>query len=184
MNTYISLLRGINVSGQKKVKMAELKGLYESLDFENVSTYIQSGNVVFDSSLDNNELKTTIETAIEKHFKFDVPVLILTPTQLVNSAKNLPFTTIDIEQEGSKIILFFLSKIISGEQGNSLQTYLTNSEQLVIGNGVIYLYCPSGLGKSKLTNKLIETKLQLTSTARNVKTVNKLLLLAKNSVKL
>jgi uncharacterized protein (DUF1697 family) len=180
MNTYISLLRGINVSGQKKVKMAELKSLYESLNFKNVSTYIQTGNVVFESSFDDKELQTMIETAIEKNFKFDVPVLILTPTQLVNSAKNLPFTTIDVEQEGSKIIIFFLSKTISAQQGSNLQTYLTNSEQLVIGDGVIYLYCPAGLGKSKLTNKLIETKLQLTSTARNVKTVNKLLLLTKN----
>jgi uncharacterized protein (DUF1697 family) len=180
MNTYISLLRGINVSGQKKVKMAELKSLYESLNFENVSTYIQSGNVVFESSLDDKELQAIIETAIEKHFQFDVPVLILTPNKLMNAAENLPFTAIDIEQEGSKIILFFLSQAISAEQGSTLQTYLTNSEQLVIGDGVIYLYCPAGLGKSKLTNKLIETKLQLTSTARNVKTVNKLLLLTKN----
>lgn len=180
MNTYISLLRGINVSGQKKIKMAELTSLYESLSFENVSTYIQSGNVVFESSLDDKELKISIEAAIERHFKFDVPVLILSPSQLVNAAKNLPFTTIDIEQEGSKIILFFLSTTISVEQGNILKTYLTNSEQLVISEGVIYLYCPTGLGKSKLTNKLIETKLQLTSTARNIKTVNKLLLLAKN----
>ncbi len=180
MNTYISLLRGINVSGQKKVKMAELKSLYESLNFENVSTYIQSGNVVFESALDDKELQTIIETAIEKHFQFDVPVLILTPNKLMKAAENLPFTTIDIEQEGSKIILFFLSKTISAEQGISIETYLTNSEQLVIGDEVIYLYCPAGLGKSKLTNKLIETKLQLTSTARNVKTVNKLLLLTKN----
>jgi len=180
MNTYISLLRGINVSGQKKIKMAELKKLYESLSFENVSTYIQSGNVVFESYLDIKELQSIIETAIEKYFKFDVPVLILSPNQLINAYKNLPFTTIDIEQEGSKIIIFFLSKTISTQQGSNIQTYLTNSEQLVIGDGVIYLYCPAGLGKSKLTNKLIETKLQLTSTARNVKTVNKLLLLAKN----
>jgi len=180
MNTYISLLRGINVSGQKKIKMAELKKLYESLSFENVSTYIQSGNVVFESYLDIKELQSIIETAIEKYFQFDVPVLILSPSQLINAYKNLPFTTIDIEQEGSKIIIFFLSKNISPQQGSNIQTYLTNSEQLVIGDGVIYLYCPAGLGKSKLTNKLIETKLQLTSTARNVRTVSKLLLLAKN----
>ena len=183
MNTYISLLRGINVSGQKKIKMAELTSLYQSLNFENVSTYIQSGNVVFESSLDDKELKTTIETAIEQQFQFVVPVLMLTPTQLVNAAENQPFTTLDIEQEGSKIIFFFLSKTISVQQENSLQPYLTNSEQLVLGNGVIYLYCPNGLGKSKLTNKLIETKLKLTSTARNIKTVNKLLLLAKAKAK-
>ena len=66
MNTYISLLRGINVSGQKKIKMAELTSLYESLNFENVSTYIQSGNVVFETSFDGKELKNTIENAIDK----------------------------------------------------------------------------------------------------------------------
>jgi uncharacterized protein (DUF1697 family) len=178
MNTYISLLRGINVSGQKKIKMAELKSLYESLHFESVTTYIQSGNVVFHSCIDGEALKTSIETAIEQHFKFDVPVLILNKIQLNNAAQNLPFTALDIEQEGSKIILFFLSDSPSSDQTDVLEAYLTNSEQLVIGESVIYLYCPNGLGKSKLTNKLIETKLKLTSTARNIKTVNKLRLLA------
>jgi len=179
MNTYISLLRGINVSGQKKVKMAELKSLYQSLHFENVHTYIQSGNVIFDSVLDDKSLKTKIEVAIKQHFKFDVPVLMLTPEKLVNATENQPFSTLDIEQEASKIILFFLSEAICTEQESSLKTYLTNSEQLVLSNNVIYLYCPNGLGKSKLTNKLIETKFNLTSTARNIKTIKKVLLLAK-----
>jgi uncharacterized protein (DUF1697 family) len=180
MNTYISLLRGINVSGQKKIKMAELKELYESLELENVTTYIQSGNVVFQSLKDAEVIKNAIEEAIIKHFDFDVPVLIITHNYLEETAKNLPFTHIDIEQEGSKIIIFFLSDTdkISNIQEKLLFPYLTNSEQLVIGRGVIYLYCPEGTGKSKLTNKLIETKLKLTSTARNIKTVKKLMSLS------
>ncbi|MFT5295329.1 MAG: hypothetical protein ACI9YH_001343 [Colwellia sp.] len=178
MNTYISLLRGINVSGQKKIKMAALKSIYESLKFDNVITYIQSGNVVFKSLDEKVIIKTSIEVAIKEHFDFDVPVLILTHNQLENTSKNLPFSDVDIEQEGSKIIIFFLSETISHNQEETFGGYLTNSEQLVMGQDVIYLYCPDGLGKSKLTNKLIETKLKLTSAARNIKTVNKLLSLA------
>jgi len=180
MNTYISLLRGINVSGQKKVKMAELKNVYESLNLENVNTYIQSGNVVFQSVNDSKTLKSSLEIAIKEYFNFEVPVLILTKSHLVNAVKDLPFTTIDIEAEGSKIIIFFLSEHVSANQRDIIKTYLTNSEQLIMGKDVIYLYCPQGLGKSKLTNKLIETKLKLTSTARNIKTVHKLLSLANN----
>jgi uncharacterized protein (DUF1697 family) len=180
MTTYISLLRGINVSGQKKIKMAALKIVYESLKFEHVKTYIQSGNVVFQSSNDKVTIKNNIETAINEHFAFDVPVLILTQEQLENTTKNLPFLAINIEEEGSKIIVFFLSESISNDQENTLGAYLTNSEQLVLDQNVIYLYCPEGSGKSKLTNKLVETKLGLTSTARNIKTVNKLLSLAES----
>jgi len=181
MNTYISLLRGINVSGQKKIKMAELKTLYQSLNFENVITYIQSGNVVFQTYQNEQILQSSIETAINEHFKFTVPVLILTKSQLANSAKGLPFINIDIEVEGSKIILFFLSEDVTIDQRAILEPYLSNDEQLEIASNILYLYCPQGLGKSKLTNKLIETKLKLTSTARNIKTVNKLLSIAIDS---
>jgi uncharacterized protein (DUF1697 family) len=180
MTTYISLLRGINVSGQKKIKMAALKVVYESLKFEHVKTYIQSGNVVFQSSNDKVTIKNNIETAIKEHFDFDVPVLILSQEQLENTAKSLPFPAINIEEEGSKIIVFFLSESVSNDQEKTLGAYLTNSEQLVLDQNVIFLYCPEGSGKSKLTNKLIETKLKLTSTARNIKTVNKLLSLAES----
>jgi uncharacterized protein (DUF1697 family) len=180
MNSYISLLRGINVSGQKKIKMTALKAVYQSLKLDNVITYIQSGNVIFKSSNTKETIKELIETAIKEHFYFDVPVLILTHHQLESTTKNLPFSNVDIEQEGSKIIIFFLSETISNNQEEIFGGYLTNSEQLVMGQDVIYLYCPDGLGKSKLTNKLIETKLKLTSTARNLRTVNKLLSLATN----
>ena len=77
MQTYISMLRGINVSGQKKIRMADLKSLYESLGLENVQTYVQSGNVVFDSEeQDVAKLRKSIEAQIESTFGFSVPVLI------------------------------------------------------------------------------------------------------------
>lgn len=178
MHTYISLLRGINVSGKNKIKMAELKSLYESLNFKSVSTYIQSGNVVFQNSETSLEIQQTIEAAIEQYFGFHVPVLILNKEQLETSVIELPFTGIDIDTQASKIILFYLSEPSSTNSYEMLKPFLSNAEQLVIAKEVIYLYCPSGLGKSKVTNKLIETKLQLTSTARNFRTANKLLSIA------
>jgi uncharacterized protein (DUF1697 family) len=92
MQTYISILRGINVSGQKKINMKELKAMYESLSYQNVITYIQSGNVVFRSEkADEKVLAKTIEDAINAKFGFDVPVLVLTEKELRATIKNNPF---------------------------------------------------------------------------------------------
>ena len=92
MNTYISLLRGINVSGQKKVRMADLKSLYESLELGNVQTYVQSGNVVFDSEeQDVEKLKNSIEAQIEAIFGFSVPVLIRSADDFQRVIKGHPF---------------------------------------------------------------------------------------------
>ena len=84
METYISILRGINVSGQKKILMADLKALYENLQFENVKTYIQSGNVVFKSEkkLADADTAKRIEEAIQKKYGFHVPVIIRSHKEL------------------------------------------------------------------------------------------------------
>ena len=85
MNKYISILRGINVSGQKKIKIADLKSSYEGHGFKNVVTYIQSGNVIFDTTVVNKaDLKITIEEAIEEKFKFHVLVEIRTNHEIEN----------------------------------------------------------------------------------------------------
>ena len=92
MPPYITLLRGINVSGQKKIRMADLKSLYESLGFENAQTYVQSGNVVFDSKeQDVMGLRETIEAQIESTFGFSVPVLIRTGDDVRRVIENHPF---------------------------------------------------------------------------------------------
>lgn len=86
MYNYISLLRGINVSGQKKISMPDLKALYESLDLKNVKTYIQSGNVVFQSENSNTIiLAEQIEKKILEKYQFDVPVIIRTPEEVKKS---------------------------------------------------------------------------------------------------
>jgi len=188
MSIYISLLRGINVSGQKKVNMKELKALYESLNLKQVTTYIQSGNVVF-SSTDKStvELSALIEAAILKHFGFEVPVLVLSETALNKALKQLPFDNISVVEQGSQVIFSFLSGVINTDNIVLLNGYLTAGEELessVDSNDsasakVVYLHCPNGYGKTKLSNTFLEKKLEVTATSRNLKTVVKLCELAK-----
>ena len=92
MNTYISFLRGINVGGHSKIKMKELIELYESLGLKNVKTYVQSGNVVFESNGNNiNQIIKKIETGIQKQFGLDVKVMVRTPDEIKRIIKNNPF---------------------------------------------------------------------------------------------
>lgn len=175
MAIYISLLRGINVSGKKIIKMADLRAIYQALQFDDVQSYIQSGNVVFHSPKDDCQyLEQQIKQAIFQHYQFEVPVFVLTPETLMNAKNNLPFIDVNVESEGSKILLCFLSR--TPENSIDLLTpYLKSNEQLYITGNVLYLYCQDGFGKSKLTHSNIEKKLQVSATARNLKTVNKLL---------
>jgi uncharacterized protein (DUF1697 family) len=174
MTTYISLLRGINVSGQKKVKMAELKSLYESIGLQNVITYIQSGNVIFRSNKNSEILKVLLEQAIEKHFSFQVPITIITKDDFLMINKQLPFSDIDLELDGTKVLITFLSISPKTELADKLITYVKPPEKLIIRDKVIFLHCPDGYGKSKLSNNFIESKLKVVATTRNLKTLVKL----------
>ncbi len=170
MNTYISLLRGINVSGQKKILMADLKSLYEDLGFKNVQTYIQSGNVVFDfKEKKADQIQQMIFDKIQAHYGFDVPNLILTPNQIITALKDNPYQ--DIE----KMYFVFLAKTPSQENIDLLNTFSFDNEFYELKNNVIYFHCPDGYGRAKLNNNFFEKKLKVSATTRNLRTVKKLL---------
>lgn len=172
---YISVLRGINVSGQKKIKMADLKDLYQCLGFEAVSTYIQSGNVIFQSSnSDKNHLKISIEKAIEEKYNFHVPVMIRSEQELREIADACPYEEAGIEENGTKILLTFLASSPSTENQETLKKYVKSPEKMTIRGSEVYLYCPNGYGKSKLSNTFLENKLGMSATTRNWKSVKKL----------
>ncbi len=172
---YISILRGINVSGQKKIKMADLKSMYELLGFQNVVTYIQSGNVVFDTKVKNKaDLKTMIEDAIEKKYKFHAPVEIRTNRDIENIIKNIPFGSVDLVEDGTKVLVTFLSSKPSEAKVSDIQKYVVAPEKLVVRGKEVYLYCPNGYGRSKLSNTFLEHKLEVEATTRNWKSVHKL----------
>ena len=173
---YISILRGVNVSGQKKIKMADLKILYEEQGFKNVITYIQSGNVIFEAkaNLAIERIKEMIETAIETKYTFQVPVDIRTNQELKQIIEKCPYEEIQEEKNGTKILVTFLQNTPLDKKVELLLEYVKSPERLIIQDREVYLYCPNGYGTSKLTNVFIEKKLGISATTRNWKSVKKL----------
>jgi uncharacterized protein (DUF1697 family) len=175
MSTYISMLRGINVGGQKKVGMKELKELYESLGFGRVRTYIQSGNVVFDyPHSDPSTLVSKIERGIEGRFGFKVPVVVRTRDELQRLITNTPF----VGKDESKVHVTFLSAEPAAPGEDEISRAKDGAEEYSISGREIYLFCPNGYGVTKLSNALFERKLKVPATTRNWRTVNALLSMA------
>jgi len=179
MKKFISLLRGINVSGQKIIKMSELKLLFEDLDFWDVETYIQSGNVIFSSKEKSSEkLEAKISSTIKNKFRFDVPIIVITPEEIEYVLKNNPF--IKRKKDADKLCVTFLSKAPSDENVERLAATNYSPEEYFIEGKHIYLFVPNGFGKAKLNNNLFENKLKVVGTSRNWKTVKALSELAKS----
>lgn len=172
---YISLLRGINVSGQKKINMPDLKALYESLKLSNVITYIQSGNVIFESdNKDKVNIQKLIESKIKSSYDFSVPVSIRTDKEIERTIKNNPFKNFNLETKGTKVLFTFLNMKPKKENISKLLEKVKSPKKMVIKDDVVYLLCPKGYGKSKLSNTYIEKQLNLVATTRNWKSVEKL----------
>ncbi|HNR85491.1 MAG TPA: DUF1697 domain-containing protein, partial [Taishania sp.] len=178
MNTYIAILRGINVSGQKIIKMDALRQLFENSGFSNVRTYIQSGNVLFSSEQTNtSELEQLIATQIEKEFGFQVPVLILTHLELQQIVENNPFLNDETKNPAFLHITFLASTPVE-DAIDQLTIKKAEQEAFLLTQNALYLYCPNGYGNTKLTNNFIESKLKVQATTRNWKTTLELLKMA------
>ncbi|SFC84413.1 DUF1697 domain-containing protein [Algibacter pectinivorans] len=175
MNTYIALLRGINVSGKHKIPMAELRGLLLKEGLVNVQTYIQTGNVIFQSSEgEEASLETTIYNAIKSHFGFEVPILVLTPKELQYVFDSCPF----LEEQKEKSYFMLLYSKPDAKLVEDVSKLSFPNETFYIINKVVYLYSSVGYGKAKCSNNFFERKLKITATARNYKTMVKLLSLS------
>jgi uncharacterized protein (DUF1697 family) len=178
MNTYIALLRGINVSGQKLIKMHDLRAAFEALGFANVRTYIQSGNVVFDAnSKSADALGRQIVGQIASTFGFDVPVLVRTDSQMKLLMSSNPFVN-DAAIPTSELYVAFLSAAAPANAVELLQPLATAQEQMRLHGSEIYLRYPSSYGKSKLTHGAMEKKLSLVTTIRNWNTISALAAMA------
>ena len=173
MSRYIALLRGINVSGQKKIKMSELKTIFENIGFQDVITYIQSGNVIFSSKKKSiSKLSNKITSGIKSKYNFDVQLIILTPQEIDWALKNNPF--IKKKKEIERLYVTFLSAKPSTDSINILKEISFLPEEYLINEKTIYLFSPNGAGKAKLNNNFIEKKLKVVGTTRNWKTVTAL----------
>jgi uncharacterized protein (DUF1697 family) len=175
---YISILRGINVSGRNIIKMDALRKLYEELGFHSVVTYVQSGNVLFTTkNAEFHKLAQTISMKIKKEFGFEVPVIVITPDILKSVIDKNPFSK-DAQKEPSFFhVTFLASKPLSFDK-NLIESKKMAEEAILISGEIVYLYCPNGYGKTKLSNAWLESQLQCTATTRNWKTVNELYKLA------
>jgi uncharacterized protein (DUF1697 family) len=173
MRKYIALLRGINISGQKIIKMADLRSYLTDIGLKNVQTYIQSGNIIFESNDSIKNLTQLIIDTIEKHYGFYVPTFILSPEQLQDAVNNNSYPN----AEGNRLYLTFLSEEANLTGMEAIEEKLHETEYLSLIDNIIYFHCPNGAARSKITNNLIEKKLEVRATTRNWRTCNKLLAL-------
>ncbi|MBY7113932.1 MULTISPECIES: DUF1697 domain-containing protein [Bacillus] len=171
MTIYIALLRGINVGGHKVMKMADLKEMFESIGLKQVKTYIQSGNIVFQSEEDIIFLKERIQFEIKNVFDFDVSVMLSTHDEFINMIKRCPYKA-DSLLEGESIHVAFLANELSEKEKDQLLMQKNETEDCYIHEKFVYLFFKNSIRNSKLMNQF--QKLQTPATVRNWRTVNKL----------
>ncbi|MBS9463974.1 DUF1697 domain-containing protein [Flagellimonas sp. 389] len=179
MKTYVALLRGINVSGQKKIRMADLKQSLENHGLHKVTTYIQSGNVVFESEKTSvKQLEKTIHKVILADFGFSVPTLVTTGEALKQILDSNPFANELVENSIYFVLLKQPPEQVLKEKFKVEQFV---HEDFHITDTCVYLCCKKGYGNAKLNNNLIERKLKVEATTRNLKTMQKLIVMVEKS---
>lgn len=177
MKTFVALLRGINVSGQRMINMKELKALFQKGGFQNVMTYIQSGNIVFGSEETTKNLEKNIADIIKNHYGFEVPVLVLTEENIGKIIKNNPYN--NGKKDITKLHVTLLDDTPDAKLLASTRDEKYQSDEFTIDEKIIYLYCPDGYGMTKFSTMFFEKKLGVTATTRNWKTIEALQKLAK-----
>ncbi|MER5933014.1 DUF1697 domain-containing protein [Streptomyces sp. NPDC002054] len=172
---YAALLRGINVGGAKKVPMAQLREVLEELGHTGVQTYLQSGNAVFTApDQDPAALARTLERAIEARFGFRVATLVVDGPYLQAVADACPYPAAELA--GKQLHATFLSEQPAPDRFAAIDREAFLPEEFTVGNRVLYLYAPNGLGRSKLAEALHRPALLkgIDATTRNWNTVAKL----------
>jgi len=165
----IALLRGINVGGNKRVEMARLHALMEELGYRDVRTYVNSGNVVFSGP---RRSEKHLESAIAKTFGFDVPVVLRSRDELADIVQANPLR--DVATDPAKHLVVFCA----AEASTDLDPADFAPETFEVRGREVYLWAPGGIGTSPLAKLLASKSLGAKSTARNWRTVEKLLALA------
>ena len=172
MATWIALFRGINVGGNNILPMARLKHDLESLKLKNVRTYIQSGNVIFDStSRTASSLAIKIGGQVKKQYGFRPHVLILDRKSLQAAIKSNPFP--GAVSDPKTLHFLFLAEPATDPDIEAIDNAKTLTENYKLTDCVFYLHAPDGIGRSKLAANA-EKHLGVVATARNYRTVDKL----------
>lgn len=168
---HVSLLRGINVGGNNLISMARLRALYEALGCEDVTTYLQSGNVVFRRERDPAGIGRGVERAIKRELGLDVRVLDRSHADMAAIVDADPFPGAD----QSRRFVMFLAAAPGTEISREIEHVRLGPDEARLLGREIHLHCPDGIGNSKLPGLLSDRRLGVTATTRNWRTVSRLL---------
>jgi uncharacterized protein (DUF1697 family) len=183
MVTYISFLRGVNMTGHNSIKMTDLSALYVNLGLKDAETFIQSGNVIFNDvgDITPSALSLNIEKAILKRFNYKVPVMIRTNQELIDLFSSNPFLG-ETNFDPAKMAVIFLHESPTETQIQKVANIDYPPDKFKINDREIFIYCPNGFGRTKLYTNFFEKKMGVIGTARNWKTITTILNIAeKNS---
>jgi uncharacterized protein (DUF1697 family) len=176
MESYVSFLRGVNMTGHNSIKMTDLRALFVKIGLTDAETFIQSGNVIFSKTGDiiPAALSVNIEQAILEKFNYIVPAMIRTHRELSDLFSLNPY----LEETGfdpSKMAVIFLHEEPSAAQLQKVENVDYPPDRFKIIGKEIFIYCPNGFGRTKLYTNFFEKKMGVTGTARNWKTITTLL---------
>lgn len=172
MARLIALLRAVNVGG-RKLPMAELRAMCGELGWEEVETYIQSGNLVFSAPGKAGEIERTLEEAIKERFGMDVPVMVRTASQWAGYIAANPFPRV-AEDEPNRLQLLVSKQAPNSDAAEKLMERAQAGEAVKAAGGALWFHFPAGVGTSKLVPALIDKAAGSPSTSRNWRTVLKL----------
>lgn len=173
MTVFISMLRAVNVGGTSRIKMEPLRAAYEGLGFRDVRSLLQSGNVVFRSSVkDPRQLTRRIRQELERKFGLQIEVVIRTLAELERIFERSP--VLSPRADPAKLLVMFLTGVPDAQGQARLVKAHKGPEMLEIRGPEVYLYYPDGVGRSKLTTAVLESHLGTVGTARNWNTLSKL----------
>ena len=173
MPTYVGLLRGINVGGKHKLPMKDLSEMYVKAGCSLVKTYIQSGNVVFQTKGGAEPVCAKVSAAIEKKFGFSPPIVLRTSEEMERVTRNNPFLKAGAPE--TELHVLFLADVPKRADVENLSQYSFPPDEFTVRGKEIYLRLPNGFGTSKLATIRFDAKLRTVVTARNWRTVNQLL---------
>ncbi|MEO1486458.1 MAG: DUF1697 domain-containing protein [Bacteroidota bacterium] len=176
METYIILLKGVNVGGNNRIKMAEFREHLQKKGFKNVKTYIQSGNIVLSHNASLDEVKKRVVEVLSLDYGYNVSVLVFTLKQFEHILAKCPY---DAPENDKKVYFSFLEEVPDTSLLEEFQSISFPDELFQIGEQCIYLLFQSGYSKANMSNTFIIKKLKVAASTRNLKTVRKILELAK-----
>jgi len=177
ITTYVALLRGVNVGGRNKLSMGDLTAMFKRAGCEACKTYIQSGNMVFKArpALAAG-IPTLIASEITERFGYRVPLVVRTVEDLREIVNTNPFLSTGVDSKW--LYVAFLADSPESSRVTELDPHRSPQDSFLVRGREIFMYCPNGMGRTKLTNEYFDSKLATTSTVRNWRTVSTLLQMA------